>query len=369
MLLTSPGVGQACGFIDSAKLVTTFREEVAASKLVLYGKVQNSQGTPAGGTTEFAITGVIKSHPILGDRKVVVLSVYYPISDPRNPPRLLLFADVVKKKIDPFRGVVVQPAVVPYLRGLLALDPRDRAKVLHYCFDYLENADAEIARDAFGEFFKVRDDVIGKAAKTMSAKKLRLWLRTTRDPRERWRLYGFLLGNCGEARDASLLRQLLEKGTKASDPPNLDGVFTGYILLKPKEGHAYLRSILADPSRDFRLRIGALRALRFFFLTRPDVLGKKELLEGMKLGLQQGDFADIPIEFLRQWRCWDLTDHILPLYTRKSHEGPLLRQTIVRYALQCPKRQAKKFVALVRKKEPEFVEEMEKSLQPSKPAP
>src|SRR5262249_22186483 len=145
--------------------------------------------------------------------------------------------------------------------------------------------DAEIARDAFGEFFKVRDDVIGKAAKTMSAKKLRLWLRATREPRERLRLYGFLLGNCGEPRDASLLRELLEKGTKASDPPLLDGVFTGYILLKPKEGHGYLRSILADPSRDFRLRIGAIRALRFFFLTRPDVLGKKEILEGMKLGL------------------------------------------------------------------------------------
>src|SRR5262249_7801604 len=97
--------------------------------------------------------------------------------------------------------------------------------------------------------------------------------------------------------------------------------------------------------------------------TRLGIIPRKDLLAGLRVLLDQADFADLPIEYLRQQRCWDLTGQILPLFTRESHKVPIIRRAIVRYALQCPGARAREFVAAVRRGDAELVADTEELLK------
>src|SRR5262249_32984702 len=136
----------------------------------------------------------------------------------------------------------------------------------------------------------------------------------------------------------------------------------GYVLLKPQEGWPHVRGLLA-PSGPFMARLAGFRAIQFLDSTRPGVVPRKDLLAGLRTLLDQADFADLSIEYLRQRRYWEFTGQILPLYSRPSHNFPIIRRAIVRYALQCPDAQAREFVATVRRNDPELVTETEEALK------
>ncbi len=111
------------------------------------------------------------------------------------------------------------------------------------------------------------------------------------------------------------------------------------------------------------VRYSALRTVRYLRQTRPDIIPPSDLVAALSILLDQKDIADIAIEDLRKWRCWDLTDRILALYTRSSHNVPIIRRSICRYAMQCPRAKAAAFVAEVRKKDPQAIADTEEMLQ------
>jgi hypothetical protein len=338
------------------------RDEAAASKLILYGHLGNARKGPDGGSTDLVIHRVLKEHPALTNRRRVRLPRYLDIADAKSPPRLLVFADLYNGKLDFYRGIAATPALVDYFQGLLTIDLKDRVKLLRYCFDYLDHPDREITVDAYQEFVRSADAEIRQVAKHLSGTRLRRWLQDPRTPPERRNLYGFLLGNCGGDLDADLLRDLLKNRSANEDPTRREGILKGYVLLKPQEGWAHVRGLLA-PSGSFWVRLAGFRTIQFLDSTRPGVVPKKTLLAGLQVLLDQGDIADLAIEFLRQQRCWDLTGQVLPLFTRPSHNTPLMRRAIVRYALQCPGPQAREFVAMVRRDDPELVTETQELLK------
>jgi hypothetical protein len=219
-----------------------------------------------------------------------------------------------------------------------------------------------VAADAFLEFMKTPDRELGAAGSKLPAGKLRAWLEDPATPADRLRMYGFLLGNCGGDRDAALLRALLERLAAAKGPALFDGALTGYVLLRPREGWAYVRQLMADPANPFMVRYSGLRAARFFFNTRPDVVTQADALGALRLSLAQPDMADLAIEYLRQWRSWGLTGDVLRLYDRPSYDIPVVRRTILRYALQCPRPEAAAFVAGVRKADPQLIADVQESL-------
>jgi hypothetical protein len=149
----------------------------------------------------------------------------------------------------------------------------------------------------------------------------------------------------------------------------VDGMVAGYIMLKPKEGWAYLRDLLKDPTKEFMARYAALRAARFFWEWRPDVVDKRTVVEAAALLLDQGDIADLAIEDLRKWKSWELADRVIGLYGEKSHDVPIIRRAILRYALSCPGPKAAAFVDGIRQKDPELVKDVEELLKLEAPAP
>src|SRR5262249_8545367 len=147
-------------------------------------------------------------------------------------------------------------------------------------------------------------------AKKLPADKIAKWLEDPNTASYRYGLYASMLGHCGKDKHAEVLRKMLDDPQKRAGS-GVDGILAGYALLKPKEGWAYTKAVLEDPKRDFMLRYAALRAVRFFYDSRPDVIKKKELVEGVSKLLEQSDIADLAIEDLRKWGQWESCDQVL----------------------------------------------------------
>jgi hypothetical protein len=341
----------------------TLRQELAASKLALYGTLANAKlnAGASGGSVDLQIGSVLKNDPFLGDKKVVQLSKYVPV-DPKEPPKYLVFCDIVGGKLDPYRALPLRSAaVVDYLRGATALDAKDKTAALLYFFRYLDHADPDVAADAYLEFAKANDQEVGQAAKRLDPAKLYRLINDPQTQANRLGLYSFLLGACGKDKEADLLRTMLDKpGQKQLAA--FDGILAGYIQLKPREGWELAVNMVKDPKRPFLERYAVLQALRFYHGWKGDEI-KTEVLRCLVLALPQGDIADLSVEDLRQWQWWDLTNSVLALYGRETHKAPLMRRAIVRYALCCPRQEAVDFVKKVRQDDPATVKDVEESLQ------
>jgi hypothetical protein len=350
-----------------------------SSAAVVYGyPVDPRKPAAAGGEgpggMDLVITSVLKPHPALGERRTIRLSHSFRIDDPRNPPRLLVFLYLPKGKrhLDALQANLARPALVDYVKGVLAVGRKEQAKVLRYCFDYLDHPDEQVAGDAATEFHVATDRETAQVARRLPGARLRRWLSDPRLPPERVGLYAFLLGHCGGDLDGDFLRGVVEKVLKPWKETLvlLERTLSAYVLLRPEEGSAYLRRLLA-PSHPFTVRFGAFLTVEFLDTSRPGVMRKKDVLAALGALLEQPDLADLSIEHLRRRHYWVLTDRILALAGKKSHDKPIIRRSILRYALQCPDPQARQFVAAARRRDAAYVTDTETLLkmESRQPAP
>jgi hypothetical protein len=136
-------------------------------------------------------------------------------------------------------------------------------------------------------------------------------------------------------------------------------------MLDKENGWKYIRRILTNSKEEFQLRYAALRTIRFFWDTRPDVVSKKDRTDAICLLLDQNDVADFAIEDLRKWKVWGAADKILPLRKKASHDLPVIHRAILRFALSCPKTVSKaiEYVKGERKRDKEYVEDVEELLK------
>jgi len=363
----SSGKTCACPFCSAAG--QTLTREIDQSSMVLFGTLTNAKLNADAfdqGTTDLQIESIIKKNDILGDKKVVTLPRYVPAD---KDTKYLLFCDVYKGKIDPYRGIPVKGKsdIVKYLQGALAVKDKNVSTKLRFFFDYLDNADLEVANDSYNEFALADYKDYREMAKDLPPDKIAKWLQDPSIP-ARHGLYASMLGHCGTAKHAEILKKLLAD-TQNQASAGLDGMLAGYIMLQPKEGWTYLKELLQDPKKEFMVRYAGLRAVRFLWNSRPDIIPPKDLESGVTALLDQSDIADLAIEDLRLHQCWDVADHVMSLAGKKSHDIPIVRRYIVRYALSCPKPEAATFIQGVRKKDPEMVKDIEEFLKLENVAP
>jgi hypothetical protein len=368
LFATRPAV--ACPFCNAQG--QTLTADAAQASMILFGRLTNARLDPNdvnSGTTDLEIETVVKPHEILAGRKVLTLKRYLPLG---KENKFLVFCDVYKGQIDPYRGEAVAPdsRIADYLKGALAVKDKDAAAKLHYFFNFLDDKDIVVSNDAYTEFGNADYKDFRAVAEKVSADKVAGWLKDPNTPPSRLGLYGSVLGHCGKPEHAKLIRGLLDDPNRRF-ASGLDGMLAGYVQLQPKEGWAYLVGILRDPQKDFLLRYAALRAVRFFHDFRPDVVSAADTTAAVVALLDQKDIADLAIEDLRKWSCWGAADKILNLNGRESHNVPIIRRAIARYALSCPTPACKAFVDQKRKEDPKWVEEVEEllRLENAKPVP
>jgi hypothetical protein len=167
-----------------------------------------------------------------------------------------------------------------------------------------------------------------------------------------------------------LLRTLLDDPQRRFTS-GMDGMLAGYVLLQPKEGSAYMTGLMRDAKLDFGLRYAALRASRFIHEFRADLVPAADLTAALVILLDQKDIADLAVEDLRKWGRWEVADAVLGLYGRESHNVPIIRRSVLRYALSCPPGNAKvdAFLAERRKDSAKLVEEVQEILNLEAPKP
>lgn len=353
----------ACPFCGPQQGMTLVKEVDQAS-MVLLGTLKNKEGaTAADPTTELHIDAVIKDNEVLAGRKDLPLNRYIP-EDGRY--KFLVFCDVYKGKVDPYQGrpVKADSPIVKYLEGALKLKGKDQPTRLKFFFDYLDNADSEIRNDAYKEFALADYKDYAAIAKDLPADKIAEWLKKdVKASPFRIGLEGSMLGHSGQPKYADVIREILD----ADEPPTsgVDGLLAGYILLKPKEGYEYACKVLKDPDRDWATRYAALRTMRFFWDTRPDVLDKQKLVDGACLLLDQGDICDLAIEDLRKWERWETAERVMALKDRPTHQTPIVQRAIIRYLLTCPPSvpKAQEMLEELKQKKPKLVQEAEDLLK------
>jgi hypothetical protein len=351
----------------------TLTADANEASLILFGKLTNARldaKDSYAGQTDLEIDTVVKSHDILKGRKVITLPRYLP---PDADYKFLVFCDVYKGAIDPYRGEAVKAdsRIAAYLKGALAVKDKEPTTRLKYFFDYLEDKDSAVSGDAYKEFgFADYKDYRAVAAK-LPADTIAKWLQDPNTAPSRFGLYASMLGHCGTAQHAKLLRTLLDDPQRRFTS-GMDGLLAGYVLLQPKEGWAYVAALMKDAKLDFGLRYAALRAARFFHEFRPDLVAPADLTAALMPLLEQKDIADLAVEDLRKWGRWEVADTIVGLWGRESHDVPIIRRSVLRYALSCPPNSDAKvtaFLAERRKDSAKLVEEVQEILNLEAPKP
>ena len=370
--LASPSL-QACPFCPTAG--QTLTQEVNQANMIVFGTLsdakrdsKNEFGT--GGTTTMTVEIVVKDHEFLKGRKTITLPRYVP-ADPKTPSKYLVFCDIVKGEIEPYRGEAVAPdsKIAEYLKGAISVREKDAATRLKYFFSYLDSPENTINIDAFMEYAAADYKDIAEVAPKLNPAIIVKWLKDTNTQPSRYGLYGSLLGQCGNSKDhAPLLRELLDDPKKRFSS-GMDGMLAGYVQLDPKAGWKYLCGLLSDDKQEFLIRYAAMRAARFFWDYRHDLISREQIVEAMMPLLSQHDISDLAIDDMRKWGRWELADKILSLYGQKSLNIPLIKRAIVRFALSAPANNATAaaFLKERRAEDPERVKEIEQLLELEKP--
>jgi hypothetical protein len=201
-------------------------------------------------------------------------------------------------------------------------------------------------------------------------------LKMLKDPNTslaRLGLLGLLLGHCGKGdTHGKALKEFIDD-PKVKQATGLDGLLAGYVLLDPKGGVDYVSSLIKDTKEDFLVRYAALRAMRFFWEYRDDVLARAKIVDAVKPLLEQPDIVDLAIEDLRKWQQWDLAAQILDLFDRPTHDVSIIQRSIIKYALSAPadNKTCAAFLARMRAdpKQAERVKDLEQLLELEKPKP
>lgn len=370
-LLTLDQPSPACSLCGPwASTRQTLRMQHAAAGVVLHGQLKNPRFDPKtdNGFTDFHVGTVLKDDAARGGRSTITVPRYLPVIG-NTPPDYLFFGTVTNGTLDLSFGLPASPSVVDYLKAAAAIDDKDPARKLGYFFKHLDSPDPTIAADAFIEFARASDAEILKAAGQFDAARLRKLIADPNTPAERLGVFAFLLGACGGPADAAFLAGMLKPAAPSErTSAAFGGLLAGYVLLAPKEGWTFAVAVLGDEKRAYSERLAALGTVRLFQATRPAEC-RAEVLKCCAALLPHADLADQAIEDLRRWGWWDLTADVLAQFDRPSHAAPLVRRCIVRYAISCPKPEAKAFVEAVRKRDPKLVKVVEDAMALYDPVP
>ncbi len=351
----------ACSVCGPALLgKNTLREELTQAKAAVVGTLKNPKPNPSGtgGTTEFHFAKKLKTAAIVEKKDGFTIPQYFPVVGDTKPDYLFFFDEANGEPIVT-GGVPSSAAVVDYLTAATKIDSKDTAARLAFYFKHLDAADATVAADAFLEFAKAPDADILKAKAGFDADRLVRLLANPKTPDERLGVFAALLGLCGEPKHTAVFADMLKEPVSERVRASLGGVLAGFVLLDPKAGWKAVGGVLGDDKRPFEQRLSALGTVRFLQATRPQA--KADVLAVCRGMLASSDFADLVVEDLRRWGWWDLSADVFAVWGQQAGEVREVKKAILRYAIACPKADAKTFLDSARKTDAKLVAQVEQS--------
>ena len=373
--LVIPSIALACPFCPSAG--QTMLGEVKQAHLIVFGSMSNARRDPnefGKGTTDFEIEVVVKDHEFLKGKKTLTLPRYIP-PDPKGKSKHLVFCEIYKGALDPYRGEQVpqDSKIAEYLKGAIDLQSKPVPDRLMYFFQNFDSPDWSISGDAFQEFSAAEYKDVRATAKLMDPDKILKMLKDPNTSVARYGLLGMLLGHCGKPVPHGQALKTFIDDPKVKQASGLDGLLTGYILLDPKAGLGYVAGLIANSKEEFLVRYAALRCMRFFWEYRSEVVPKEALIGSVMPLIEQADIADLAIEDLRKWERWDLAPKLMGLFEKPTHDVPIVQRSLIKFALSAPAtdQSCAELLAKLKAdpKQAERVKDLEQLLELEKPRP
>jgi len=364
-----------CPFCGESEKGPTLVLQIEEAQMVLYGRFEKARLTNTGldqGESDFGIERVLKSHDMIKGKKTLTLPRY--VTDTKS--KFLIFCDVYQGKIDPYKGtqLVDGGEMMKYVEGILKMKGMAQPERLRFAFDYLNSPETEVALDAYREFARADYKDYKDMAKTLKPDVIAGWLKDPKTPPFRYGLYASLLGHCGQPKHAEMLMGMIND-TEKQKGSGLHGLMAAYTMLEPQKGWTFLKDLVQDKEKPFLFRYQGLQTMRFMWECRPDLIAKDdavaktEIVKGIAGVMKVTDMADFAIEDLRKWKRWEYSDQVLDLFSQKEYSTPIIRKSILRYAIQCPMARAVNFVAEQRKRDREWVDDTRELLELETPAP
>lgn len=248
----------------------------------------------------------------------------------------------------------------------------ERRKRLEFYVRFLEYPDPTIANDAFAEFVNAPSEDIFAMADRLPREKLRRWLLDEKLSSGRQSGFGLMLGLCGNADDAELLkRRILE-----SRPPRfgIEGLIVGYLLLTGEHG---LDTLVQARLKNEETEDGELaafqNALRYFWTYGNGRIPRPPIEAAMRLFIDNPVLASGAITDLARWKDWSVQPRLVTLYGTPGYEDKQNKEAIVGFLLASTRdvpekageipphaREAREVLAKLREKDPKLVAEMER---------
>ena len=233
---------------------------------------------------------------------------------------------------------------------------------LAYYLRFLESPDQTISNDAYGEFANAPWEEIVQVQEKFDREKLRKWVTSPDTHPTRLGLYGLLLGLCGNADDAELMRKKIEEPSGMDYRLGIDGVTCGYLLLTGEPGLDLIDKIkLQAKDAGKEETYSAVRAVRFMWDYGADRISKERLRQSMREVLNRSELADLAIADLARWEDWSIHERLMRLYGKPGYDDVRTKKAIVCFLVVATKAKPEVRTSLdkLREHDPKFVKDTE----------
>ena len=245
------------------------------------------------------------------------------------------------------------PKAEAYIKKIPTLG-EDGIERLKFYYDFLQDDDSMLSRDAYDEFAVAPYDMIQKLGSDIDKDELVGWLNEPELPTDRKRLYLTLLGIVGDETQLPMLEERL-RSTQKSTRGGLDALIACYLTLAGEKGLPLIDELfLSNKKSSYADTYAAIMAIRFHG-TEGEVIARSALMESLHPVLDRPDLADLVIPDLARWKDWSLIDRMVRLFTDSDPENNWVRVPVVNYLRACPLPAADEAIAKLVEVDPESV--------------
>ena len=343
-----PSVLTACPFCNAVS--QTLRQEMAAMDAVVFAvSLQDAtERDSETGKLQMKVVQVLKGGDLVnvGDE---IEAIYY--GDVSKGRRFMLSG------VDPpqlqWSCLPVTERAESYIGKMTKIEDDDLARLRFY-YQFLQDEESMLARDAYDEFAIAPYDAVKKLAPEMDHGQLVKWITDPEMPTDRKRLYLTMLGVCGDQSDLVMLEKML-RSTSKSARGGLDAMIACYLTLGGESGLGLINELfLANKQAPYADTYQAIMAVRFHG-TEGDVIPRSALVESLHHVLDRKDLADLVIPDLARWNDWSQIDRLVDLFVNADPDNNWVRVPVVNYLRACPLDSAKEALKKIEKIDPESV--------------
>lgn len=347
-LMAGP-IASACPFCSAVS--QTLRQEMEVMDAVVVATAMQSDLTRNAdtGQIKMRIETVLKGgeHVEAGQE---VTAVYF--GDVAKGRRFMLSG------VDPrdmqWSCLPLTPKSEKYLEKITQLADKEPSERLLFYYEYLQDEDSMLSRDAYDEFASTPYDEIKKIESALDHDTLVTWIQDPEMSPDRKRMYLTLLGICGDQEDLPMLESML-KSTQKSSRSGLDALIACYLTLAGEEGLPVIDELfLENRKASYADTYAAIMAVRFHG-SEGGVIARSALVQSLHHILDRPDLADLVIPDLARWKDWSQIDRIKQLFLAADAENNWVRVPAVNYLRACPKPEAAEAIKELEKVDPDSV--------------